>query len=417
MSNQRGNCMKTKILNLILLFACQLAMASEMGTGSSGGGQGKDGVIRDLNPFEKMDCYRGKKFLNKIEQMEDFKLYLAKTNIAFFTHLYYHMASADYCLINTEFNSDVINQIKSQNGVTTPPSGFDQFAVKVNLGSERIVYISEPEWQKMDSLNRISLLIHEAGHDFIQFKDNISYYTRLRGFTQFVSNSYSQNVPAEEFNETLEENKSFLKFKVLQKPVMSFTEESGTTSFVLELLKSKEELSAFLKSADDVSGLVDFKKYISNMQSPLIEDLIQDSLCLNLKKNDECLPVFQKSDVLGILLHSTPEKAGDVFLTLLEKAQIPLDFKFDHTEKHVIYEGSFFVNKLVTQSRYLTTIIFQAIMKNDQYFKAFFEKIKPLLNQEQINEIKVIGQDYYKYSRQKRQTDNLPISYTAVSKW
>lgn len=158
-----------------------------LGAGSTGGGQGSEGFLRDImGDRPEFTCETKMSDFSKDYPTFNKTLnIIAKNNIVFASQIIGEMKKVNVCMVNGKLSS---LSLGDQNGIVMNNTDFDQLALRVaylDQDSERVVdvYIDREEFENMNSEEGKSfLLLHEVMHSFMGKTPQISYVNRLRGY-------------------------------------------------------------------------------------------------------------------------------------------------------------------------------------------------------------------------------------------
>lgn len=169
------------------------SVREKLGAGSTGGGQGKDGFLRDLeSDMPELVCnYKMSEFVRDMYTFESLLSAIEKVNAGFAFKLREETRRITLCAVRGELSPDLV---ANQDGVIISPSAYDQLAIRAAATNGIDVYIANQAFNEMASEQHQSfLLFHELLHSFMQTKPEVSYINRLRSVNNRFYQLYSKD--------------------------------------------------------------------------------------------------------------------------------------------------------------------------------------------------------------------------------
>lgn len=173
-----------------ILGAPPKSVKESLGAGSTGGGQGKNGFLRDLESGPELVCrYKMDEFTSDMHTFQNLLNVIQKANAGFAAVLRNEIKKINLCAVMSELSPDVVT---NQDGVIISASAYDQLAIRAQAGSGIDVYLANTEFNQMQTEEHQSfLLFHELLHSFTSREPEVSYINRLRSANAMFYEYYS----------------------------------------------------------------------------------------------------------------------------------------------------------------------------------------------------------------------------------
>lgn len=188
---KKDNVMSKAILRSTLTLAlCAMPLIgfSMDGNGSSGGGQSKNGFLRDLEAMSSLDCGPARDTANTLESWGKIKETISKYHYTFAKQIDKELNKATICFSGEPLSETII---PNQDGIIKPQTAYSQAAIRVENGDKIEVYVDQKEWDQMDDDHKGFLLLHEVSHSFIEKTPTQTYINRLRFFVGSIYKLYN----------------------------------------------------------------------------------------------------------------------------------------------------------------------------------------------------------------------------------
>ncbi len=176
---------KSGILALSLgLLTATVAVA---GAGSSGGGQSKNGQLRDLvDRVRIVEIKSGQKVIHDLPTYNQVIAILDAANVSLANELRKEIEKASFYFLDAALNEKIVN---GQDGVAKSSEAWEQAGIRVSKEDRTEIYVSLPEFQQMDEYNRSFFVLHEMLHGLIEGDSPVK-YLKLRNFVAYVASLY-----------------------------------------------------------------------------------------------------------------------------------------------------------------------------------------------------------------------------------
>lgn len=166
------------------------SVKESLGAGSTGGGQGKNGFLRDLESGPELVCrHKMDEFTSDMHTFQNLLNVIQKANAGFAAVLRNETKKINLCAVMSELSPDIV---RNQDGVIISASAYDQLAIRAQAGAGIDVYLANAEFNEMQTEEHQSfLLFHELLHSFTSRKPEVSYINRLRSANAMFYEYYS----------------------------------------------------------------------------------------------------------------------------------------------------------------------------------------------------------------------------------
>lgn len=158
------------------------------GNGSSGGGQSKNGFLRDLETMSSLSCGMARDTANTLESWGKIRETISKYHYTFAKRIDQEISKVTICFSGEPLSETII---PNQDGIIKSQTAYSQAAIRIENGEKIEVYVDQKEWDQMDDDHKGFLLLHEVSHSFIEKSPAQTYINRLRFFVGSIYKLYN----------------------------------------------------------------------------------------------------------------------------------------------------------------------------------------------------------------------------------